>query len=287
MKFLEATFIERSFPGDPLLELVRQATIAINAAIRIMYKADLWLTSSQSFAVAGNGLRFLRRYEVLARQSMDRNLNLFEFAPKIHPLQKIFLRLHWGSEQNIEQLNPLSVSVQQCEDFIGRPSRLSRRVASGQITTDRVLNRYLMACYPQWIAAGFLIRPVWPRAWKISQEHMSPRTWNLLHVVFLEVLKSSRFTEATAVRTAVETQTGWSGWKNLSRKRRVTGKLVDWSHFQRFYHDLSNIEISWIFAIFGNLGFPYQTSGLDADPTFFSGSVFQGIYILYINIATV
>ena len=159
MNFLESTFIERSFPGEPLLELVRQATIAINSAIRIMYRADLWLTISESCAVAGNGLRFLRRYEVLARQSMDRNLNLFEFAPKIHPLQKIFLQLHWGSEQNIEQLNPLSVSVQQCEDFIGRPSRLSRRVASGQITTERVLDLYLMACYPQWIAAGFLIRP--------------------------------------------------------------------------------------------------------------------------------
>lgn len=55
--------------------------------------------------------------------------------------------------------NAEAVSVQQCEDFIGRPSRLSRRVASGQITTERVLDRYLMACYPQWIAAGFLIRP--------------------------------------------------------------------------------------------------------------------------------
>ena len=160
MKFLESTFIERSFPGEPLLELVRQATIAINSAIRVMYKADLWLTRSQCHEVAGNGLRFLRRYEELARQSMDRNMNLFEFAPKIHPLQKIFLRLHWGSEQNIDQLNPLWVSVQQCEDFIGRPSRLSRRVAGGQTSTERVLDRYLMACYPQWIAAGFLIRPM-------------------------------------------------------------------------------------------------------------------------------
>ena len=159
MLFLEATFIERDFPDEPLLGLVKEATNAINSAIRIMYKSDLWLTVDQCYEVAGHGLRFLRRYEELARQSMDRGMNLFEFAPKIHPLQKIFLRLHWGATSNIEQLNPLSVSVQQCEDFISRPSRLSRRVAGGSIAPQRVMDRYLMACYSQWIAAKYIVRP--------------------------------------------------------------------------------------------------------------------------------
>ena len=159
MNFLEATFTQRDFPDEQLFELVKQATNAINSAIRIMYTSDLWLTTDQCYKVAGYGLRFLRRYEELARRSRDRGMNLFEFAPKMHPLQKIFLRLHWGATDNIEQWNPLAVSVQQCEDFIGRPSRLSRRVAGGSIAPQRVMDRYLMACYSQWIAAGYIARP--------------------------------------------------------------------------------------------------------------------------------
>ena len=159
MNFLEATFTQRDFPDEQLFELVKQATNAINSAIRIMYTSDLWLTTDQCYKVAGYGLRFLRRYEELARRSRDRGMNLFEFAPKMHPLQKIFLRLHWGATDNIEQWNPLAVSVQQCEDFIGRPSRLSRRVAGGSIAPQRVMDRYLMACYSQWIAAGYIVRP--------------------------------------------------------------------------------------------------------------------------------
>ena len=159
MDFLESQFMLRSFPDQPLLELCRQATMAINACVRTMYKADLWLNKSQCLEISGNGLRFIRRFEELAKQSKDQGKNLFEFAPKIHPLQKKFLRLHWGANQNIEQLNPLSVSVQQCEDFISRPSRLSRRVTGGHRAPERVIDRYLMASYPQWIAAGYLVRP--------------------------------------------------------------------------------------------------------------------------------
>ena len=37
---------------------------------------------------------------------------------------------------------------------------------------------------------------------------------------------------------------------------------------------------------FENLGFCFQTSGLELHPTFFEGSESQGIYIYYINIHT-
>ena len=152
--------VAKRFIGSILAQLCRQATIAINTCVRTMYKADLWLNKSQCLDISRNGLRFIRRFEELAKQSRDQGKNLFELAPKIHPLQKIFLRLHWGAAQDIEQLNPLSVSVQQCEDFISRPSRLARRVTGGQRAPERVMDRYLMASYPQWIAAGYLVRPV-------------------------------------------------------------------------------------------------------------------------------
>ena len=87
-----------------------------------------------------------------------RERTFLSLPPRSTPCKKKN-RLHWGADQNIEQLNPLSVSVQQCEDFISRPSRLSRRVTGGHRAPERVTDRYLMASYPQWIAAGYLVRP--------------------------------------------------------------------------------------------------------------------------------
>jgi hypothetical protein len=145
--------------SEPMLTQVKEAVVAINAAIRIMYGADLWLSRTETRAISGHGLRFLRRFEELALQGQRRGLNLWMIPPKMHCLQKIFLRVHFAWSQNKCILNPLATSVQQCEDFIGRPSRLSRRVAGGQKATERVLDRYLLSCYPHWVRAGYLIRP--------------------------------------------------------------------------------------------------------------------------------
>ena len=159
MRFVEDYLCANPFPQEPMLELVRQAAIAINASIRAMYRSDLWLSRDECHEVAGNGLRFLRRFLELAHQGELRSMNLFSFTPKIHVLQKIFLRVHFAQVANTSQLNPLAVSVQQCEDFIGRPSRLSRRVTGGRLASDRVMDRYLQSCYHHWIEAGYLIRP--------------------------------------------------------------------------------------------------------------------------------
>lgn len=160
MAFMESEVNKRNFPDEPLLELVKQGVVAINTSIRAMYKADLWPTRDQLFEISGHGLRFLRRYEELAGQSHVRGMPLFQHLPKIHCLHKIYLRLHFAAVRSASCLNPLAVSVQQCEDFISRPSRLSRRVAGGDGAPEKVMDRYLIACYPQWIQAGYIIRPL-------------------------------------------------------------------------------------------------------------------------------
>ena len=66
--------------------------------------------------------------------------------------------IHFG-QQNIAVLSPLCFSVQPDEDFIGRPSRLSRRVTARSIVIDRVLSRCMQACFEHWVSAGWLIRP--------------------------------------------------------------------------------------------------------------------------------
>ena len=158
MNFLEAEVGGRQFPHEPLLNLVAEGTVAINTSVRLMYKGDLWLNVEESRLIAGHGNRFLRRYAELARQGVLQNSCLFMLAPKVHVMQKIFLRLHQAAQQDLEAMNPLAVSVQQCEDFISRPSRLSRRVAGGQPANQRVQERYLQGAYAEWISAGLLRR---------------------------------------------------------------------------------------------------------------------------------
>lgn len=160
-RFVHAQMHERTFDQEPLFEKIKQACDAIGMCISLMYRSDLWLGPIECANISGYGLRFLRRYEQLSHESGNlRGLNLFAYTPKFHILQKILLRLHWAGNAGQHYLNPLSVSCQQCEDFIGRPSRLSRRVAGSRLTCERVVDRYLEACYPQWLARGYLVRPV-------------------------------------------------------------------------------------------------------------------------------
>ena len=55
---------------------------------------------------------------------------LFALVPKAHVLQHIVIELDMQSETASHAMNPLVWSVQPDEDFIGRPSRLSRRVSA-------------------------------------------------------------------------------------------------------------------------------------------------------------
>ena len=79
----------------------------------------------------------------------------------------MFLKLIHASEEGRQTLNPVTLSVQEDEDFIGRPSRLSRRITSRRPLLERLMTRYLQAVYDQYVADGFIIRPVW--FWMVSK----------------------------------------------------------------------------------------------------------------------
>ena len=55
-------------------------------------------------------------------------------------------------------VNPLVWSVQSDEDFIGRPSRLSRRVSPVTVV-QRVTQRYLQGAYAEWVRARLIVEP--------------------------------------------------------------------------------------------------------------------------------
>ena len=147
MSYVQHRFETEDFAAHPLLSKAVEATRAVQQCVTEMYSFDVWISPSKSRFTAEQGHRFLRRYSELARSSMDTNRMLFVLTPKAHALHHVFQLLLEESQKGVDSFNPLTVSVQQDEDFISRPSRLSRRVTAKPMAATRVVQRYLQACY--------------------------------------------------------------------------------------------------------------------------------------------
>lgn len=159
MDFVEWRFKNERFDNEPLLVKAMEACFAIQAAIRGMYMGDLFLSHQESLHIGQNGLKFLRRYADLAADAASQGRNHFILQPKIHILHHWMVDLHKAGEEGRVALNPIGTSCQQNEDFIGRGSRLSRKVTARGPVLHRVLDRYLQAAYAKWIDCKYLVRP--------------------------------------------------------------------------------------------------------------------------------
>ena len=160
LRFAEDEFGGESFSDEPLLKTGMEATKALNSSLRAFYSYPLFLTPAQAKAAAGEGLRFLRRYASCALQARQQGRALFAVMPKSHAFHHLMLHLeiHAGHPGRRWLLNPMAWSTQMCEDFVGRPSRLSRRVKPGATQVKRVIQRHLKSAYQQWVAAGLIHR---------------------------------------------------------------------------------------------------------------------------------
>ena len=158
MEYVEARFKAQSFNHEPLLALAAEACEAIQECSRTLYRSGVWLDPQQCGYVAGLGLRFLRRYASMATLSKTSGRCLFVLQPKVHCLHHFLIKLWSAHENNQHGMNPLATSCQQSEDFIGRPSRLSRRVTAQLPVLHRVMDRYLESAYHHFVQAGYLIR---------------------------------------------------------------------------------------------------------------------------------
>eukprot|EP00438_Fugacium_kawagutii_P015133 Skav220602 [mRNA] locus=scaffold507:34258:34875:- [translate_table: standard] len=157
MLWVEAWFNSEDWSQeDPMLVVAGMAAAAINKCLRKLYNLDAWLEAGQAREVAEHGLTFLRRYSRLARDAHQRGLRYWVIMPKIHALHHIWLGLLRASAKG-QSLSPLCLSVQQDEDFIGRGARLSRHV-SVITCEDRMVSRYLQACYAEYVRCGYLVR---------------------------------------------------------------------------------------------------------------------------------
>lgn len=124
-------------------------TVAINTAIATMYHEGFYMRWPRGMKIAKLWLLFLQKYTLATSIVYSRGLNRFSIVPKLHMLHHGAIRLLREAEKAKANstgwcVNPLSESVQMQEDWIGRPSRLSRRVCPKQIHL-RVCQRSLIS----------------------------------------------------------------------------------------------------------------------------------------------
>ena len=145
-----------------------EATNAINSCLGSLYREGLFIPARRGEVIARQGLLFLKLYADLARISFDRRKKRFPLAPKGHYMHHQFLGMLQQAQRSDWCVNILAFAVQMQEDFIGKPSRLARRVSS-RTTSLRVLQRTFLAvrnalgadtskCWASWIQNIFVIK---------------------------------------------------------------------------------------------------------------------------------
>lgn len=160
MEFAEDHYRNIDFSGNQLLQECMEAVRAANACIRAMYSRGVFLSNRDASFIGGIWMRFLRRYSSLAESSRIQGRMLFCLMPKGHAWHHLMLDMVLAADRdNLSHVvSPLCFSCQMDEDFVGRPSRLSRRVRPGAVQVRRVVQRYLKGSYREWIKSKLIRR---------------------------------------------------------------------------------------------------------------------------------
>lgn len=112
--------------------------------LRMVHSHPLWLQRPCSLKLYCDIMRVLRGYSLMGRISISLNMRAFAQKPKMHGLH----HLAWHLKSELSKGNQLVFSPQgwgceQNEDFVGRISRLSRRVST-KTCDKRVFERYFL-----------------------------------------------------------------------------------------------------------------------------------------------
>ena len=129
--------------SDRLLQVMQGGARAIGVCMRTMLQANLWMSLAETSTVGQAALHFVQCYGKLATICHDRKLCLYNLTPKLHCLHHVALRVLRQADQQLPySMNPLAKSCFTDEDFIGRVSKISRRVAP-RLQSLRTIQRYL------------------------------------------------------------------------------------------------------------------------------------------------
>ena len=108
-----------------------------------MYHEGFWIAAPKAKKLALWMSQFLRCYQECAWLTYRKGLRRFAIVPKAHYLCHIPMDLLAQAQRGYWTRNPIGVGCQMQEDFVGKPSRVSRRV-SVKLVHLRVLQRSLI-----------------------------------------------------------------------------------------------------------------------------------------------
>lgn len=116
----------------------------MNKALSLLYNSGFWLSSSKA-RFAGDCLyTFLGHYAICANITMGQNKKRFSMLPKHHMVSHDAFELKDGSTRLEWIPNPIARTNQLQEDFIGRPSRISRRVSTRSLHRSVLLRSLII-----------------------------------------------------------------------------------------------------------------------------------------------
>ncbi|CAK9026534.1 unnamed protein product [Durusdinium trenchii] len=138
--------------ADPLLLTIADAARALNLALSTLYRSGYWLQKEKAALLAKLMFRFLALYAKCAELTLRQGKRRFAMVPKLHMLAHAAFDLQDQSSRAEWAHNPLAMTNQIQEDFIGRPSRISRRVNIRSLHKSLIM-RTLIVYQDSWRVA--------------------------------------------------------------------------------------------------------------------------------------
>ena len=132
-------------PGGHALLLQHMAQV-IDAClgVRIIHQHPLWMERACGKMLYIHLMTILRGYSVLGQSSIRLKIRCFLQKPKHHALHHVAMSIKQELEKGSTLiLNPQAMACETCEDFLGRISRLSRKVGF-RLVNLRVAERYFL-----------------------------------------------------------------------------------------------------------------------------------------------
>ena len=99
---------------------------AISIAVTFLYLNGLWLRASDARKLSRWIYCFLAHYSLLAHFTIEDSLRRFPVYPKLHMLCHTAHDLAQQAARSPWVFSPMATACQQQEDFIGKPSKVSR-----------------------------------------------------------------------------------------------------------------------------------------------------------------
>ena len=99
---------------------------AMNVAVTFLYRNGLWLRDVQARRLSAWLFGFLAHYAMLVSLTLAAVKARYPVYPKSHMVCHTALELLREAAESEWVLSPLATACQQAEDFIGKPSKVSR-----------------------------------------------------------------------------------------------------------------------------------------------------------------